>query len=395
MSSSLVKMTAYPVWKGQKSSYYTQYESVRKKMLNSIHTIHQAEANELSKVLNAIVSDNVFTESEIGQKILNHLPSSVDESAQKGLGEINIDNKFKVKTSASSVAWAQYYAAKNAYEAALEKGMTSIQTEENVNKLKSNALKLQGALNKKQGDVFEVFLQEIIPFLSGKIENFGQVEVNNIINEFSKSLDSKGVIQTQGSQQESITFQFNEEDIKISSQGKVDISLPSPFLNSEQILGISAKNYGTLRNIHLLGGGSVLGLVSQWPTTQTAKNYFLNALTVYEAPTDVLVQGRMIFAIQSLIGRGDAELANMLIINTRNSKNPIRVLSTGALLQEMNSTNVDNIFNLKFKPQLQLFKSSEPRDKITFSNRIKSLTLDTTLNKKYLYYSYLNKLANK
>jgi hypothetical protein len=41
---------------------------------------------------------------------------------------------------------------------------------------------------------------------------------------------------------------------------------------------ITAKNYSKLRNISLLGAGSMMGLISQWATNQETKNYYYTSL---------------------------------------------------------------------------------------------------------------------
>jgi hypothetical protein len=36
-------------------------------------------------------------------------------------------------------------------------------------------------------------------------------------------------------------------------------------LGDDDLMRISAKNYSSLRDIHLLAGASAVGLISQWP----------------------------------------------------------------------------------------------------------------------------------
>lgn len=394
MASTLVTMTAFQKWTEERGAYYNQYEKARNKLLSQIDNLSQSDANALSNTLNNLIANQSFKEEQITSKLLNRLPSVLSASGENALQKIDITDNFKVSTDESGTAWAAYISAINEYKQMEMTAEEQVSAEENAKKLLSKALSIQGSLNKVQGDVFEAFLQESIPLLSKKIEKFGDDQATLLIKNLSQSLGQKVEISTQGSQHETVTFTFDDKVFKISSQGKIDVNVPAPFLDINFPLKISAKNYSSLRHVHLLSGGSALGLISQWPTSQAAKNYFINALTVWNSPEEVLAQGRILFAIQSLAGRGGKnELANVLIVNVRNNKKrPIRALSTGALLKEVTTKNIDNIFQIKFAPQLQLFKSGEYRDKQEFKDRLTSLTIDTTLNKKYLYISELSKL---
>ena len=108
----------------------------------------------------------------------------------------------------------------------------------------------------------------------------------------------------------------------------------------------------------------------------------------------------MLFAIQSFSGASAQTelLANVLIVNIRSSSHPIRVISIPAILNDTLSKDFinyrgQNPFQFKFNPSLQLFKQGEQREKSEFKTRVEQLTLDTTLNKAYLYLSYLKKLT--
>lgn len=397
MSSMLMKMATFQEWSKKQGQYYKSYEQAKKKFLKSIDSFSQREANNLAKVLNEITNHQSFSTEKISQQILNKLPQVIDKSGEQAFADLDIDNSFKVSTKASGSAWQAYYEKVNFYKKIENLSIKEINEKEDVRPLLMEALKLQGQLNKTQGDVFEVFLQELIPYLGQKLENFSEDQVSSILENLSKNLSSKSRITTQGSQHESIDFIFEEERIKISSQGKIDVNVPAPFLDGDFPLKISAKNYGSLRDVHLLGGASAVGLISQWPVSQDAKRYFLNGLTTWEksTPEQLLQYGRILIAIQSLAGSSGKsnEMANVLILNVRNNpKNPIRVISIRDLLDQMDLSNVDNIFTIKFDPQLQLFKDGEERTKDQFKERLTALKVNTTLNKKYLYLSKLSKI---
>ena len=397
MSSILVKMETFQIWSKNQEQYYKSYENAKNKLLKSIDNFSQDKANNLAQVLNKIINSQSFSSEKISQQILSKLPYIINKSEEQALSNLNINNNFKVNTKTLNKTWQDYYQKVNSYKKIENLTIKEINQKEDVQSLLVSALSQQGQLNKIQGDVFEAFLQELIPYLRQKIENFTEDQINPIINSLSKNLTSKAYIKTQGSQHESIEFVFEDEKIKISSQGKIDVSVPSPFLDNNFPLKISAKNYNSLKNIHLLGGASVIGLVSQWPITQKAKQYFLNGLTTWRSstPEQLLQYGRILIAIQSLAGKtGNSNaMSNVLILNVRNNtKNPIRVLSIKELLKQLDLNNVDDMFMIKFIPQLQLFKEGESRTKEQFKERLTALRVDTTLNKKYLYLSNLSKI---
>ena len=389
--SNLSQMVEFNQWSEKLNSYNTIYNMAKQDMLNSIGNVEQKKANDLAEVLNKLIAENSFNESEMTTLILNRLPSVIDRSGEKALENLSVEG-FKVTTSASSDAWGNYKRALKEYKQAEDNSVNKIKAEDDVDKALKDALAAQGSLNKIQGDVFEAFLQEALPSILGKkVEDIS----NNTINEIIKSFENKKIIQTQGGVLETIELNFDDEKIEITSQGKTDVSIQAPFISEDFPLNISAKNYSKIRDVSLLDKGSVLGLVSQWPTSMDAKIHFLNGLTVWKTPEEVLSYGRVLLAIQSLAGKSGNKdaLSNVFIINIRNSVKPIRVISIKALLQQLNIDNVDEMFKFKFKPQLPLFASGEMRTKEAYKERIKSLTLNTHLNKKMIYLNYIKNLT--
>jgi hypothetical protein len=61
----------------------------------------------------------------------------------------------------------------------------------------------------------------------------------------------------------------------------VDTEVPSPFLDGTKWFA-SAKNYSSLRDIELLGKGSIIGLISQGFNSKESK-YIYNAFTIPES----------------------------------------------------------------------------------------------------------------
>ena len=392
---SFLEMDEFQSWKQKRGSYYNAYNSAKKKLLDQIDLVGIGKAENLENILNQIIKSQQFNEDKITEQFLNKLPSVIEKASNNGISKIQVTNDFKVYTEEITAAWHAYYKARDYYKTLESESIERIKAKEKADELYKEASKLQGQINKAQGDIFEAFLQESIPLIENKITKIGQIEVNNLISDLEKNIKNKSTITTQGSKKESIEFMFNEETIKFSSQGKVDVIVDAPFMAEDFPLKISAKNYKNLKEVHLLNGGNVLGLVSQWPIrSDPAKKYFLNALTVWESPYETLRQGRMLFGIQSLAGRGGKnEMANVFIVNNSNNKEkPITVIPIKKLLNKVDNTNeVDKVFKIKYTPQLQLFKKGEIRTKEEYNKRITSVKIDTSMNKAYLTLEYLRK----
>jgi hypothetical protein len=127
-----------------------------------------------------------------------------------------------------------------------------------VNDAKRAALSLQGRLSGLSGQAFESLLQVLIPVVKDSVNDIATATVNDLIGILDKTVK----IETLGTKNEAISFFIGEDEVKISAQGKIDVAARSPFIGEKDLLNISAKNYSKLRDIHLLSGGSVVGLIS-------------------------------------------------------------------------------------------------------------------------------------
>lgn len=394
--SVMMKMVVFEEW--QKTNYLSEYHAAKTKMINQIGNYSQADAKKLEDVLNQIITADGFNDN-IATQLLAKLDSVVRRGGEQGLYKIG--NNLKVSTPELSAAWAQYHKALNMYKNDSTLAAAGISAEEKAKPLLKQALALQGALNTIQGDALEGFLQMVIPIVENKVQEVGDNVVEQIIQDLEASLkENSGSIKTLGSENRTMEVELDDQKWTIKSQGKVDVSVPAPSFGNDFALQISAKNYSSLRDVSLLGGGSVAGLVSQWPVSMAARDHFYNALTVWEGPEQILAAGRTLFGIQSLIGAGKDEIkANVMILNIRANKNPIRVISLPALLQDILQHNSNseigsgNPFRVEFNPGLQLFKKSEgSRMEDEFVSRVRGLKVDTHLNKAYLHASYLSGL---
>ena len=384
---SVLHMMAYSQFAGMPVPSLQQVKTAMMEKINL--KADQAKLNELTDLLNQIVRSNEFEQSGIPKQLLARLPQIVKQGANEAVQEFKITKDLKVYTQASSNAWKKYMEVANQYRQAVNSGLDAISLAKEADAAKKEALSLQGRLSSLSGQALESLLQVLLPQVKQGTADMTGTIVKSVVDQ----LKTMQTVETLGTKNESITLVLDDEVVKISSQGKIDVQTSSPFIGEEDIMKISAKNYSKLRDIHLLSGGSVVGLISQWPTSESVKNYYYNALGVWN-PDTYLQEARVLFGIQSLAGRGDQDLANILILNIRSRKNPISVISIKALLQGIETTPVEGqkAFNMKFN-SLPAFAKGELRaSEQEFSSRVSKVTLDTTLNKAYLTTKYISQL---
>lgn len=395
--SVMMKMVVFEEW--QKTNYLSEYQAAKTKMISQIENYSQSDAKKLEDILNQIISSDGFNDN-IASQLVGKLDSVVRRGGEQGIYKIG-DN-LKVSTPELSAAWAQYHKALNMYKNDATLAAAGISAEEKAKPLLKQALALQGSLNTIQGDALEGFLQMVLPIVESKVQEVGDIGVESIMAELETTLKTtQGTIKTLGAQNRTMEVELDDQKWSIKSQGKVDVSVPAPSIGKDFAMQITAKNYSSLRDVSLLGGGSAAGLISQWPVSTAARDHFYNALTVWEGPEQILAAGRTLFGIQSLIGAGKEEIkANVMILNIRSNKNPIRVISLSALLKDILKQNSNseigsgNPFRVEFNPSLQLFKKSEgARIEEEFVSRVRNLKVDTHLNKAYLHASYLSGLS--
>ena len=379
---------------------FTQFEKisppslqhVRDKIMKKINLqTDQVKLNELSKLLNQIILNNSFEENQIATKLLNKIPQIIEQGGNAASMNYQIDGKLKVYTTESNAAWNEYSTLLQNYKNAIDSGMNELSLKADIEAAYNKAQTLQGALNNLQGQAFESLLQVLLPLIKDGTQN----TISSTIDELLKIVDSSSSIATKGSENDTISLIIENELVKITSQGKIDVIAQSPFIHESDIMKISAKNYSKLRDIYLLSGGSAVGLISQWQANLKEKNYYYNALGVWY-PENYLQEARLTFALQSLVGRGDGELANILILNIRSRKNPISVISIKSLLQgiEQNPIKDQNPFNLILN-SLPIFTPEDGhRTPDEYRNRVKTITVDSSLNKAYLQLKYMSQLKS-
>ena len=302
--SVMMKMVVFEEW--QKTNYLSEYQAAKTKMISQIENYSQSDAKKLEDILNQIISSDGFNDN-IASQLVGKLDSVVRRGGEQGIYKIG-DN-LKVSTPELSAAWAQYHKALNMYKNDATLAAAGISAEEKAKPLLKQALALQGSLNTIQGDALEGFLQMILPIVESKVQEVGDIGVESIMAELETALKTtQGTIKTLGAQNRTMEVELDDQKWSIKSQGKVDVSVPAPSIGKDFAMQITAKNYSSLRDVSLLGGGSAAGLISQWPVSTAARDHFYNALTVWEGPEQILAAGRTLFGIQSLIGAGKEEI---------------------------------------------------------------------------------------
>lgn len=326
----------------QLSSYYA---NAKRQMISELQNgaITFQQANKLQEILNQLVISSSFSD-EIIQQLWNKIAPE--------LQNYQTDKSFKVSSAELSKAWANYYKAKQQY-----KQMINASEEELLNKeqeykvLQTKALKLQGKITKKQGDLFEAFLQIILKYITLQEEKNTEAGIDEIIYNFIRDIQTISRIKTAGS---------NTQKRKSGhvTQQKVDVSIVLP----EGInLDISAKNYSKLSNLTLLRGALLKNLVEEWPELYGSKTAKGKVYKKLKTERQFELGPKQLMSIQGLTATSAKELkANVLIANFRNSKTPIRVLPTFQYLCK--ALDQEELFNKSF-----IFKTQINTDKISNS----------------------------
>ncbi len=381
-------------WKAM-PNHVSNYMKAKDEMLEQINGFTQTQAKELEESLNYIVTNKDLNMENLSELILSKIPSYIERGKELGVQAIG-NESFNITTQEIEEA-KQEYNIERAILTNLQKDTTEYLGQQiEVKRALSKVKALQGQISTIKGDLFEAFLQMVIPVVAKNVQDLSEQEIEILINKLQTDISKPDKIETQGNVPRPVKLEFTDDKNSISSQGKTDVVVKSPLFNNEQ-LNISAKNYSALRNIHILSKGNILGMVRQWPVTLEAQDYFLNALTVWASPHATLQAGKMLFAIQGLSGTSSTELkANVLILNINKNKDyPIIVVSIPDILKKIingTQTNFNRSFQFEFKPELQLFKTNQIRTEEKFNKKINQATVSIKLAKAKITAEYLNQL---
>ena len=401
-------MAIWLQWEAQfKRAKEPNLEKARKRLMNQIQGKNiQKECNTMASILNQIIHSNDFDNfsNQLLQKIIQS--SNIDTNS---LGDINFKTNrgksagFALKSSEASAKWAQFYSLSNSMSKEQQRMMLADPNSQ-LSQIKLEAQRLSGKLTSLKGQILESFLYAIGAAVEAEAIDMAENRATEIVVDLIKTklpniLISGGedLIKTQGSKSSSINITIGDTFIKkISSQGKVDTEVPSPFLDGTKWFA-SAKNYSSLRDIELLGKGSIIGLISQGFNSKESK-YIYNAFTIPESNwTSVnMHQLKQIFAIQALIGqKADEVKANVLVLSINNNKNPIRVISTYALLDKIfNDTKMSHTA-FKFNPQLEsLLPTGDSSARQQQPNNIlNNMVISISLNRSAVTAKYISQLG--
>lgn len=395
-------MSLWLKWRAQfEAATPPSLESIHRNLYQEINSVSQADCNSMATILNNLIKD--FSFSKYANDLVEQIiiaSNSLDESM---IGEIGVkEGSLKIQSKALSSAWADYRTIQNQLKQTTDPLLYS-QGLESLQSAKAKALSISGKLNSLRGQLLESFLQNIGQILQQELPDLVNAGTNEALNELLKNnLQISGdlnLTQTQGQTRSSVDIVIGDEFIKtISSQNKVDVTIPSPFSDGHEWF-ISAKNYSSLmHNIHLLSNASLIGLISQGMPA-SANKYVYNALTIPSAQSGWLSanlnQIKKIFAIQALAGQKASEIkANVLCLSLGNVKDPIRFISIGSLLSDVfNSDLTDQAFI--FSPQLETslpLGDGEARQESIFE-ALNNFTVSVELSKDFMKLNYLRKLT--
>lgn len=356
----------------------------------------RSTAKDLEKILNdyyATLSGN----KDDYNKIMTKLAKRVLESTK----DIKIDENINVimsNTSSLKTKWQKMY---DKYRDLLGKDVKSevIENQPEVKEAKGRWMASYNKLNTARGQLFEGFIQMVVPYVQANMSEIGQEKIDEITKAINEDiLSSNKSIRTIGSDSRTVEISFGKNSWEFKTQGKTDVSIPVKDTENAEFFeyNISAKNYSKARDISLVDSASVLGLVSSWNMIDThTKNFYLSALTYYtKNPRDSFLNaGERLFIIQALVGTTWGEKwSDYLIVNNRSSKStPIKVVSTADLLSEAafkgNKINPEE-FELKYDPSRQLFAKADGRTPKKMDEKLSALNLSIKMKSKFFNTIY-------
>lgn len=387
-------LISYPDLVTQSSSPQYKLQQVHKNMIKRIEGgLSKAQCQQLAAALNSIQNEMNYDTNR--KKFTTALNKAF------GYTNIQVNKNLSVSSGAAKKAWNEFRNYSNQLKQSAD-GFTEEGKEELLKKARAEAKKTR----KQTGQAFESFLQGSIQSINSlkeqvvdeNLKDIVDIQAPNIVkNITSSSKKNLKNLKTAGAKNTRMTFYFGEEEISVSSQQKVDVSAPNPFSEDPlNTLHISAKNLSSLNHINILGGGKALSMIHSWPNiNDTISTFYANLLTLYSFEGDLYErykEMKLAFGIQSLIGHknnGDP-YANTFIVNVRNRKNPIQVIPIKALLENiLTSQDKYNAFIVDHTKVKLNGPSRTGQENLT--EQLKSIVVNTQLNKQYLSIRYLNK----
>lgn len=388
-------LISYPNLVTQSSSPQYKLQQVHENMIKRIEGgLSKAHCQQLAEALNSIQEEMNYKTNR--KKFTKALSKAFDYT------DIQVNNNLSVSSGSAKRAWNEFRNYSNQLKQSAD-GFTEDVKEELLKKARAESKKTR----KQTGQAFESFLQGSIQSINSlkeqvvdeNLKELVDIQAPNIVkNMTSSSKKNLENLKTAGAKNTCMTFYFGKEKISVSSQQKVDVSVPNPFSEDPlDTLHISAKNLSSLNHINILGKGKALSMIHAWPDiNDNISTFYANLLTLYSFEGDLYErykEMKLAFGIQSLIGHksnnGDP-YANTFIVNIRNRKNPIQVIPIKALLENiLTSQDKYNAFIVDHtKVKLNGPGRTNQED---LTAQLKSIVVNTQLNKQYLSVSYLKK----
>lgn len=358
-----------------------ELESARQKLMSEIQlNADSTKLQSLEDILNNIMTSNTFNKA--AQEVLNKIPTKIDSA-------INVTKNLGVTTAESEDLWSQYKTKLSHYENNLAQGINDLSEVAEVEAAKKRAISLQSSLNNLRGQVLESSLDILLPLITTSSNTMIDQTIDNML----ETIKGKKDVKTKGSTSNDIEYYLDEEKVTISTQGKIDVEAKSPFIGEDDILKISAKNYSRIRNIHLLSGASVAGLISQWPTNNEVQNYYYNALGY--GTVEVFNAAKLLIGTQALAGKGGEDLSNILILNVRNREKPIKVISIRQLLETIGQQQLGEPFIIDYHGLPSLGADEEVSSAQEFAQKAKKVTVNVQLARAYIANEYARKASQQ
>lgn len=348
--------------------------------------IRKEQAKQIQNRLNQAVASNQANYDYLIQRIIKDLNNAnFNKMMEAGLAYIY---QGTVKIDYSKI---------NEYKNLIREIGQSFTGYKDSEDLMQTVARIEGSLNKLRGDIFETFLQLIFDGIKVDLNEIVDASedyiYNQIVENLTKYSDNRfKITRKTGSRttkklgdkiKDTVDITINGDEIFIKQgQQKTDVSIQG--LNGD--IGISAKNYfGSSRQIALLGGASVVGLISNWNTSDMIKNLAMNGLSAASISEDQLQIMKNIFTIQGLMGtEGESIKAQMFIINKNTKKNPFVVFSVYDLL----FNDDKGVLDTQLTPSFKSF--SEARTPQDFRNFVETarLSIKTQLKLSNLIRQY-------
>ena len=349
--------------------YGDDFLTQQNRLIDNLNNIH-------SKMLERLKTKSNKQEAKNLQKILNdyyHLLAGdkddynkiMTKLAKRTLGslkDLKIEENININLAKASSLKANFEKEYDKYKKQLGKDVKSeiIQSQPKVSEAFKRWMSAYAKMNTDRGQLFEAFIQMVVPYTHAYVSQTGQEKIEEILNQISQDiLSSNKTIKTAGSDLRTVEISLGKGNWEYKTQGKTDISIPVKDENNAENFkyNISAKNYSKSRDISLVDNASILGLVSSWPQEyEHTKNFYLSALSYYtqQPRNSFLDMAEKIFIIQALVGTTwGEEWSDYLIVNNRSSnQDPIRVLSTYEILTGRNYNDMvhPDDFELKYSP---------------------------------------------